>query len=66
MEHILCDLWNTKEHVAFRERVHNYDFPPCTMCGSCELSENNESDCFGNNFPTCGGCLWAQGIIQCP
>jgi hypothetical protein len=23
-------------------------------------------DCYGNAFPACGGCLWAQGIIQCP
>ncbi len=26
----------------------------------------NEEDCFGNTFPTCGGCLWAQGVIRCP
>jgi len=28
--------------------------------------EHNEEDCFGNEHPTCGGCLWAQGFIQCP
>lgn len=32
----------------------------------CEMSEANEEDCLGNTFPACGGCLWAQGIIQCP
>jgi hypothetical protein len=32
----------------------------------CNLSETNEEACFGNPFPTCGGCLWAQGVIQCP
>jgi len=26
----------------------------------------NLEDCFGNSAPTCGGCLWAQGLIQCP
>jgi hypothetical protein len=30
------------------------------------MSEANEEDCFGNGFPTCGGCLWAQGVLQCP
>jgi dihydroorotate dehydrogenase subfamily 1 len=42
------------------------DGEACTSCGACELMNNNEEDCFGNKFPTCGGCLWAQGVIQCP
>ena len=62
----LRDLWDTAEHLAFRERVQVFDFSPCTICGSSELFANNEKDCYGNTFPTCGGCLWAQGIIQCP
>jgi MoaA/NifB/PqqE/SkfB family radical SAM enzyme len=66
MEHDLRDLWNTPEHLAFRERVLNFDFSPCMTCGSCELSEKNEEDCYGNKFPTCGSCLWAQGVIGCP
>jgi len=66
MENSLFDLWNTPEHIAFRERVQAFDFSPCTTCGSCELIEKNEEDCYGNSFPTCGGCLWAQGMIQCP
>jgi MoaA/NifB/PqqE/SkfB family radical SAM enzyme len=66
MERSLPDLWNAPEHTAFRERVQAFDFPPCTSCGSCELMQKNEEDCFGNTFPTCGGCLWAQGVIQCP
>jgi MoaA/NifB/PqqE/SkfB family radical SAM enzyme len=66
IEHNLPDLWNAPEHIAFRERVQAFDFTPCTTCGSCELIEKNEEDCFGNTFPTCGGCLWAQGVIQCP
>ena len=60
------DLWSAPEYVAFRERVQSFDFSPCTTCGGCNLSETNEEDCFGNPFPTCGGCLWAQGLIQCP
>jgi MoaA/NifB/PqqE/SkfB family radical SAM enzyme len=65
-EHTLPELWFTPEHTAFRERVQNFDFSPCSICGSCELSEKNEEDCANNQFPTCGGCLWAQGMIQCP
>ncbi len=64
-----CDLdglWNTPEYVAFRGRVQEFDFSPCQNCGGCDLFEKNEEDCFGNPFPTCGGCLWAQGIIRCP
>jgi MoaA/NifB/PqqE/SkfB family radical SAM enzyme len=60
------DLWAAPEHVAFRRRVQAYDFSPCTGCGGCNLSETNEEDCYGNPFPTCGGCLWAQGMIHCP
>jgi MoaA/NifB/PqqE/SkfB family radical SAM enzyme len=62
----LHDIWNTPDHLTFRERVQAFDFPPCTLCGGCEMIDNNEKDCFNNGFPTCGGCLWAQGFIQCP
>jgi MoaA/NifB/PqqE/SkfB family radical SAM enzyme len=62
----LYDLWNSSEYLSFRERVQKFDFSPCTFCGGCDLFEANEEDCFGNPFPTCGGCLWAQGVIQCP
>jgi MoaA/NifB/PqqE/SkfB family radical SAM enzyme len=66
MEQDLHDLWNLPEYLSFRERVQKFDFSPCTFCGGCDLIENNREDCFGNTFPTCGGCLWAQGVIQCP
>ena len=65
-ERSLIDLWNGPDHQAFRERVHKFIFPPCTVCGGCDFSDTNESDCEGNGFPTCGGCLWARGVIQCP
>ncbi len=62
----LSALWNAPEHLAFRERVQDFHFAPCTFCGGCDLAEANEEDCIGNTFPTCGGCLWAQGVIRCP
>ncbi len=65
-ERSLKELWNQPEYVAFRQHVHEFDFSPCTICGGCDLSEANEEDCIGSTFPTCGGCLWAQGVIQCP
>jgi len=57
-------IWETPEYVAFRRRVRDFDFPPCTDC-SCDMAERNEEDCFGNPFPVCGDCLWARGIIRC-
>lgn len=59
-------LWSDPEHLAFRQRVRQFDFAPCAICVGCLQSESNEEDCYGNTFPTCGGCLWAWGIIQCP
>jgi MoaA/NifB/PqqE/SkfB family radical SAM enzyme len=64
--HDLLDLWLDPKYVQYRERVHSFAFAPCTFCGGCELLESNEEDCIGNEFPSCGGCLWAQGLIQCP
>ncbi|WP_299027941.1 radical SAM protein [uncultured Thermanaerothrix sp.] len=62
----LQEIWMAPDYVAFRERVQAFSFSPCTFCGGCDLSESNEEDCLRNPFPTCGGCFWAQGIIQCP
>ena len=62
----LLDLWLDPEYVAYRERVHGYEFAPCTPCGGCELSRENLTDCFEVVAPACGSCLWAQGVIQCP
>jgi MoaA/NifB/PqqE/SkfB family radical SAM enzyme len=63
----LGQLWLDPDYVDYRERLHDFAFAPCSFCGGCDLSEANEEDCFGNRtFPVCGGCLWAQGIIQCP
>ena len=65
-EHSLVELWMQPAYLDFRRRVQDFDFSPCSICGGCDLVEANEEDCFGNTFPTCGGCLWAQGVIQCP
>lgn len=62
----LFDLWNDSEYLAYRQRVQQFAFAPCSACGGCDLSESNEADCYGNTFPACGSCLWAQGVIQCP
>jgi MoaA/NifB/PqqE/SkfB family radical SAM enzyme len=66
-DHSLEEIWMDPGYVAYRERLHNFVFAPCSFCGGCDVSEQNEEDCMGNTeAPVCGGCLWAQGIIQCP
>jgi MoaA/NifB/PqqE/SkfB family radical SAM enzyme len=62
----LLSIWRDQEYVAYRERVQSFAFPPCTFCGGCDLLDSNEEDCLGNEFPVCGGCLWAQAVIRCP
>ena len=62
----LFDIWNSKAYADFREKVKAFDYSPCHVCGGCSMLESNEEDCYGNTFPACGGCLWAQGVIQCP
>ena len=62
----LLSTWEAQEYVAFRKRVQEFDFSPCTRCRGCEMVDKNEEDCFGSPFPACGGCLWAQGVIRCP
>jgi MoaA/NifB/PqqE/SkfB family radical SAM enzyme len=59
-------IWNSDEYARFREKVLGFLFSPCHVCGGCSFLEKNEEDCCGNTFPVCGGCLWAQGVIQCP
>lgn len=61
----LSSIWADPEYVAFRGRVLDFDFSPCVDCGGCELAEGNLEDCFGNEHPVCGDCLWARGAIRC-
>ncbi len=65
-ERDLVDLWADPAYVAYRERVQGFGFAPCTFCGGCDMLDSNTEDCLSNQFPVCGGCLWAQGVIQCP
>lgn len=65
-EHSLRELWLSQTYHDLRQQLRIFDFSPCTFCNACDLAERNEEDCFGNTQPACGGCLWAQGLIQCP
>jgi MoaA/NifB/PqqE/SkfB family radical SAM enzyme len=61
----LRDIWQSMDFCEFRERLCRFHFSPCTTCGGCERFPYNLEDCIGNGFPTCGGCLWSQGFVQC-
>ena len=65
-ERSLPDLWRDPGYTALREKLQLFDFSPCVDCNCCELPEENLEDCLSNTVPACGGCLWAQGLIQCP
>ncbi|HVN53331.1 MAG TPA: radical SAM protein [Anaerolineaceae bacterium] len=65
-ERSLKELWEDPAYLDFRRRVREFPYAPCTKCGGCELVKSNLKDCYGNGFPTCGACLWAQGVIRCP
>jgi MoaA/NifB/PqqE/SkfB family radical SAM enzyme len=65
-EQNLLDIWTSPNYLALRQRLADFDFSPCSFCNSCEMANDNNEDCFGNVHPTCGGCLWAQGLIRCP
>lgn len=60
------NIWNSDDYTTFRNRVKNFEFSPCTNCGHCDFPESNLEDCFGNVKPTCGACLWAEGVLSCP
>jgi len=59
-------LWESDSFATFRAARRQFAFSPCSTCGGCERFAANFIDCAGNAFPTCGGCLWAQGFVQCP
>jgi MoaA/NifB/PqqE/SkfB family radical SAM enzyme len=62
----LTEAWSDPGYVGLRERLLAFDFAPCTICNSCDMADENLEDCFSSPTPACGGCLWAQGFIQCP
>ena len=65
-EQPLSEIWNAREYKTFRRKFDDFDFSPCIYCGHCELFAENKADCIGNEHPTCGGCLWAEGVLSCP
>jgi MoaA/NifB/PqqE/SkfB family radical SAM enzyme len=65
-ETTLLEIWNGHGYQELRKRLQGFDFSPCVFCNSCEMANENMEDCFGNVQPTCGGCLWARGLIRCP
>ena len=62
----LWEIWNNEAYRSFRVLVEEFDFPSCTVCMGCDDRLENRSDCMHNTFPTCGACLWSEGIIFCP
>jgi MoaA/NifB/PqqE/SkfB family radical SAM enzyme len=62
----LASIWRAERYRMFRRRVRAFEYPPCHFCGGCSYTERNQEDCYGNVFPVCGSCLWAQGLVICP
>jgi len=62
----LSEIWESEPYRRFRDRVRRFDFAPCIHCGHCDMGLDNQEDCLGNEAPTCGGCLWSEGVIRCP
>jgi MoaA/NifB/PqqE/SkfB family radical SAM enzyme len=62
----LNEIWEDREYSLLREHLLNNEFSPCLGCRDCWLSEDNHLDCMGFEHPTCGGCLWAEGLVCCP
>ncbi|HOM17688.1 MAG TPA: radical SAM protein [Thermoguttaceae bacterium] len=62
----LPEIWSSPAYQQFRQRVRTFAFAPCIDCGGCDLRSSNQLDCLGNQAPTCGACLWAAGVAQCP
>ena len=65
-ERPLAEIWRDTTYREFRRRVRDFDFPACFACGGCPDTDTNATDCYGSPFPSCGECLWAQGIVLCP
>jgi hypothetical protein len=61
----LAEIWSAPAYVELRQ-LQAFDFSPCSSCNTCEMANDNRQDCSGSPHPACGGCLWAQGLIQCP
>jgi MoaA/NifB/PqqE/SkfB family radical SAM enzyme len=62
----ISEIWEDRDFSRLRERLLNNEFSPCLSCRDCWFSDDNMQDCMGFEHPTCGGCLWAEGLICCP
>ena len=62
----LASIWQGQQYRGFRRRVRDFHFSPCIDCNGCEMRRSNLADCTGDEFPRCGACLWAAGLVQCP
>ncbi|MCK7534233.1 MAG: hypothetical protein MZV63_26030 [Marinilabiliales bacterium] len=40
--------------------------PPAISAAAVTCLNRTKKTAWATHFPACGGCLWAQGIIQCP
>lgn len=64
----LDEIWVSREYTRFRFVTRNYYYPSCTDCWlreSCDFVRSSDADCWANQ-PSCGDCLWARNLIQCP
>ena len=62
----LSTIWHSEDYAQFRQRVREFQYPDCTLCDGCDDRLSNETDCMFHSHPTCGACLWAQGLGRCP
>ena len=65
-EKSLSEIWSDPAYLELRQRIQAFAFSPCSSCNTCEMADDNARDCTGSPLPACGGCFWAQGLIQCP
>lgn len=64
----LSEIWQSREYMYFRYRVHNSLYPSCPDCEfveGCDVVCRAEGDCDGGQ-PACGDCLWSRNMILCP
>ncbi len=64
----LQNIWTDADYITFRYMIKNSLYPSCTDCSLrdvCDFAKDTDYDCWGTH-PSCGDCLWARGLIQCP
>jgi MoaA/NifB/PqqE/SkfB family radical SAM enzyme len=66
LDRSLKEIWADASAAQLRDRLLDREFSPCLSCRDCWFSQDNRQDCQGFDHPTCGGCLWAEGLIDCP